>query len=287
MTAAFKQPDLAQFPQLVERCWRDVRIAASFLTCLPVTLPASEGTAASASGADTDEEARAETSLGQAWLAEASGMFPLIGVLIGSAASLTMLLAYQINLHPLACALIAVLTSVLLTGALHEDGLADFADGLGGGRTIERRLAIMRDSRIGTFGTLALVFSIGLRATLISQQTSFENAALAVIAAAVLSRAALPAVMRWLPPARTDGLAFMAGTASPTQVTTAVSLACVVALILLGIGPAITAVACAVLAAMIIALIAKRRLGGQTGDVLGAVQQTVEVFVLAAIAASE
>lgn len=287
MSAAFKQPDLAQFPLLVERCWRDVRIAASFLTCLPVTLPANDGAAASASGVNTDDEARAGTGSYQGWLAEASGMFPLIGVLIGSAASLTMLLAYQINLHPLACALIAVLTAVLLTGALHEDGLADFADGLGGGRSIEQRLAIMRDSRIGTFGTLALVFNIGLRTTLISQQTSFENAALAVIAAATVSRAALPAVMRWLPPARTDGLAFVAGTASPTQVTTAISLACVVALILLGIGPAIAAVACAVLAAIIIALIAKRLLGGQTGDVLGAVQQTVEIFVFAAIAASE
>lgn len=287
MTATFKQPDLAQFPRLVDRCWRDIRIAASFLTCLPIKPPAEEAEAASAAGAEAGEGRPEEAGRSETWLADASGMFPVIGVLVGSAASLTMLLAYQINLHPLACALIAVLTAVLLTGALHEDGLADFADGLGGGGTIERRLAIMRDSHIGTFGTLALVISIGLRATLISQQISFQNAALAVIATAAVSRAALPAVMRWLPPARTDGLAFLAGKASPTQVTTAISLASITAVVLLGIGSAIAAIACAVLGTLIIATIAKRLLGGQTGDVLGAVQQTVEILVLAAIAASE
>src|SRR5574338_27075 len=93
------------------------------------------------------------------FLAAAAGLFPLIGVGIGTCAALALLASFHIGLHPLACAMIALAVAALVSGALHEDGLADFFDGLGGGRTPEQRLAIMGDSRLGSFGGLALVFA--------------------------------------------------------------------------------------------------------------------------------
>ena len=167
--------------------------------------------------------------------------------MIGLVAGLALLGAFQLGLHPLACAFIALATSIALTGALHEDGLGDFADGLGGA-TRQDRLAIMRDNRIGTFGTLALLFGVGIRAAILSGLTSPEAAALALITAAAISRAVLR-VMRWQRPARADGLAAGVGAPANADVATAAALALLIALFAVGFWASLLAAIVAGLAA--------------------------------------
>src|ERR1700760_415860 len=129
--------------------WRDEFLAAfTFLTRLPL--------------------GSAHTDVPPPSLADASGAFPLVGLVIGAIGGIAYAIASALALPALAAALIAIAATALITGALHEDGLADTADGFGGGATREMKLEIMRDSRIGTFGVLALIFSIGLRAIAIA-----------------------------------------------------------------------------------------------------------------------
>lgn len=271
--------DLAEASTLIEGFWRQLRIATTFLTRLPTG--AAVGSIAEPAAAAPAEDAAPGA------LAAASAWFPVIGVGIGAIAALALLVTSELGLHPLACGLVAVAVAVALGGAMHEDGLADFADGIGGGQTPGERLDIMRDSRIGTFGTLAVVFSISLRATLLSQFSSLATAAAALIAAAALSRAAMPPVMRWIRPARADGLAFTAGQPQPAQITAAIAIAVLVTLVALDLRATVAACAAAAVAAAAVALLARRALGGQTGDVLGSVQQLAEIVALAAVAAAE
>ena len=186
-------------------------------------------------------------------------------------------------LPPLAAALVAVLAGVLLTGALHEDGLADTADGLGarGGR--DKRLEVMRDSRSGAYGVLALVFSIGLRGAALAAAPSALAGLGALVAAAAWSRALIPAAMQIMPPARADGLGAGAGQPDATIAATAAMLGIALALAGLGLAAPL-AVLAALAAAWGVVVLARRQLGGFTGDVLGAIQQCAEAAMLLAAA---
>ena len=218
-------------------------------------------------------------------VAEASWAFPAVGAGIGMVAAIVLFLASSFNLGEGSAALLALVTAGLVTGALHEDGLADTADGFGGGRTRDDKLAIMRDSRSGAYGVLALIFSIGLRAAALIAIGSPIEAGLALIAAHTASRAALPVAMRWLPPARLDGLGAMAGTPGLVAMLAAVATGIFVALGMLG--PIRGAVALIVMGAATAAtaMLAKRQIGGYTGDVLGAIQQIGEITMLLVAAA--
>jgi adenosylcobinamide-GDP ribazoletransferase len=270
--------DFSGASAVVDRSWRDLRTATAFLTCLPVQPPPQPANDDTVGGLPAFDPA--------GYLAPATGVFPVIGLAIGIISALVFVLTFLIGLNPLACALIALAVSAGLTGALHEDGLADFVDGLVGGHSPVQRLAIMRDSRIGSAGALAIVFSVGLRAVLLGQIASLMTAVAALIVAGTASRAALPAVMRWIPPTRDDGLAREAGRPQPTQVTIALAIPVVVAFAGLHLGSAVAAIGCAAVGAAAVAILARRMVGGHTGDVLGAVQQAVEVLVLAAVAAA-
>ena len=126
-----------------------------------------------------------------------------------------------------------------MTGALHEDGLADVADGFGGGRDKMAKLAIMRDSRLGSYGVLALIFSVGLRWSALVALADPLAVGLALMSAGALSRAAVPAVYGWLDPARVDGLAAGLGGPPGTRVVMAAVLgACIAGLLLAGLRPA-------------------------------------------------
>jgi Cobalamin-5-phosphate synthase len=288
-------PDPVRQPSFIERSWQDFCVAVSFLTVLPLASLAFPPT--TADDGETDEQDESDAAIdtppplstaqtGQGFLVRASALFPLVGVGVGTIAGLALLASFHIGLHPLACALIALVASAIITGGLHEDGLADFFDGVGGGRTVERRLEIMRDSHLGSFGAMALVFGVGIRASILTGVFSPDTAALVVITGATLSRAALPGMMRWLPPARADGLAAAAGSPGPTQIAIATLIAVVTALLTIGFWPAMSALAAAIIAAVIFALVARRLVGGQTGDVLGAAQVIVETAVLGAAAAT-
>jgi adenosylcobinamide-GDP ribazoletransferase len=168
---------------------------------------------------------------------------------------------------------------ICTTGALHEDGLADVADGFGGGRTREDKLRIMRDSRIGSYGALALVLALLARAGALVALADPSDVLAALVAAGAVSRAALPAVMAISPQARADGLAAAAGRPHPLRAAAAALVAALLAILLLG-----QAAPAALLAgaggALAVALLARRQIGGYTGDVLGAAQQLGEIGVL-------
>jgi adenosylcobinamide-GDP ribazoletransferase len=213
-------------------------------------------------------------------VAEASWAFPVVGAGIGMIAAIVLFLASMCGLGETASALLALVAAGFTTGALHEDGLADTADGLGGGRTREEKLAIMRDSRQGTYGILALILSIGLRAAALASIPGPIEAGLALIAAHAASRATLPIVMRWLVPARDDGLGAAAGTPGPIAMLVALAIGIFVAIGMLGPvrGPVALVLMGMPVAAM--AALARRQIGGYTGDVLGALQQIGEIVML-------
>jgi adenosylcobinamide-GDP ribazoletransferase len=217
--------------------------------------------------------------------------FGVAGVLIALPAAAVLAVALAVDATPLLSAFIALAALTLITGALHEDGLADTADGLGGGRNRDRMLEIMRDSRIGTYGACALVISFGLRAAALASVGTLHpplTVALGFLSAAMLSRTAMVWHWRTLPPARSDGTAASAGRPEQDAVRVAIALAILFTLVLvwpsMGLGAAGAALAAAGLAAWGASRYIQSRLGGHTGDTIGATQQCCEIAVLCALA---
>jgi adenosylcobinamide-GDP ribazoletransferase len=212
--------------------------------------------------------------------------FPLVGACVGLAGAGGAYLADALRLPTLASALIAVAATALLTGALHEDGLADTADGLGGGATRERKLEIMRDSRSGVYGVLALVLSVALRAAAIAALLPAGHLLGALVASHAVSRGVLPALIYALEPARSDGLGAAVGRPDEPAVLWSLGIAAALALLGLGLGGGLVALAATSLAVAGVAALARRQIGGYTGDVLGAAQQIGEIVMLLSAAAS-
>ncbi|MEM8848774.1 MAG: adenosylcobinamide-GDP ribazoletransferase [Pseudomonadota bacterium] len=216
--------------------------------------------------------------------ARAAWAWPLIGAGIGLAIAAVGTAALAVGLHPGLAAGLALATGITVTGALHEDGLADLADGFWGGFDKDRRLDIMRDSRIGSYGVIALGLSLILRWALIGAALETDHAIWILVAAGAVSRAPMAALMRWLPPARPDGLSKDVG--RPSSMILWVGLA-ISGLTLLpqGPGPALLTVGLVAATAFGLGLLARAKIGGQTGDVLGACQQLAEIATLAALTA--
>jgi adenosylcobinamide-GDP ribazoletransferase len=171
-----------------------------------------------------------------------------------------------------------------LTGAMHEDGLADTADGLLGGRTRAARLSIMKDSRIGTFGALALILTVLMRWQGLTVLLSFDHGIM-LIGVMALSRLPMALIMAALPHARTDGLAVLTG--RPEGATLAAAAALAVVLVALTSGPISPLLLLAALVtATLVGALAAARIGGQTGDVLGAAALLSEAVLLALAAGS-
>jgi adenosylcobinamide-GDP ribazoletransferase len=245
----------------------DIAVAGAFLTRLPFRPKGNAGGNAHASD-----------------LSRAMRAFPLIGALVGGIAGGGLWLAAQADLHPLACAFIGLIIAAGVTGALHEDGLADVADGMGG-YDRERRLEIMRDSRSGAFGVLALILAIGLKAAILAGLPGPGLAWGAFVAAAALSRAVMPVCMIILTPAREDGLGQGAGRPEMSEIAQALAIGGIVAIAVLGWGLGLGAMLAALAAVLLTGWLARARFGGYTGDVLGAVQQSAEIFILIVVGA--
>jgi adenosylcobinamide-GDP ribazoletransferase len=211
--------------------------------------------------------------------------FPLVGALVGLL-GFAVLWGSASVLPAAAAAGLALAAMVWATGALHEDGLSDVADGFGAHVSRERALEIMRDSRIGAFGAVALVLSLGLRwSALAALAAAAEPVALAaaLAGAAAAGRAGMLVAARMLAPARPGGLGAALGP-GPGAGALAGGLATAAA-IALAAGPAgLGALAAAALAAGGVIRIARRRIGGHTGDVLGAVSVAAETAALLAFA---
>ncbi|WP_287443478.1 adenosylcobinamide-GDP ribazoletransferase [Thalassospira sp.] len=205
--------------------------------------------------------------------------WPLVGLLLAGFAMLPAMLVYSLTANILIFAIIASAGMVLLTGSMHEDGIADCADGFGGGFERARKLEIMRDSQIGTYGVVALILCFGLRLILLSAAGDAGQAAILFLVMAITSRAAMPVVMHILPPARDDGLGKGAGTPSVMMVGLGVGLALILSLVLSGLFATLAIFMGGLLAVGIVAAVAKWQIGGQTGDVLGATQIVTELFV--------
>ncbi len=218
---------------------------------------------------------------------------PLAGAVIGAIGALVLGLAHVLGFGPALSAALAVAAIVAITGALHEDGLADTADGFWGGHTRERRLEIMRDSRIGSYGASALGLSLVLR--VLALATVLERAgplaaATALVTIAALSRTAALDVMLALDLARTSGASHAVGRPLPGTIATAWGLCAALALVLglaggLPPGGLALAFGAAALAAWGMTALSRARLGGYTGDVVGATQQAAEIAALLALLA--
>ncbi|HVL72839.1 MAG TPA: adenosylcobinamide-GDP ribazoletransferase [Beijerinckiaceae bacterium] len=215
-------------------------------------------------------------------------LLPIAGAIIGAVGGAVLVGALALGLGPLLAAALAVTATTLATGAFHEDGLADTADGFGGGTTPERRLEIMRDSRIGAFGGTALVLAFGLRIaaiTELAQRLDLAGAFAAFVIVAALSRCAALVLMMRLPPARMSGSSYAVGQPTRRTFVTAWALAAGLALAAaaatgLPLPGLILAFALAVGAALAMARAARRLVGGHTGDVAGATQQLAEITAL-------
>lgn len=239
----------------------DAAVALAFLTRLPV--PA---TGALSPGA----------------LGRSAAFFPAVGVLVGGVLGGTRLLA-DLVLPAGPATAIALLAAILVTGALHEDGLADTADGLGAHATRERKLEIMRDPRVGVFGAVALVGSLGLAWSLLSGLSGADCLRAAIIAH-TLGRWAMPVASALFVPARADGAGRMMIVTSGRLVAAtvpALAIACVAG----GLAAGLAAAGAALLTTAALGSYATRKVGGITGDVYGATAKLVELASLAAVVA--
>ncbi|PRX35098.1 cobalamin-5'-phosphate synthase [Meinhardsimonia xiamenensis] len=222
---------------------------------------------------------------GRARGAAAAWAWPLAGLVVGLIAALAGALALALGLPAGLAAAAALGVQVMVTGAMHEDGLADCADGFWGGWSRERRLEIMRDSRIGSFGVLALVLTVIARWSALAALFAAGSVAAPLLAAAALSRAAMAAIMALLPGARSDGLSASVGRPAARIVWWALGVAALAAVLFTGLSGLLAGGTAAALGAVGVAALARARIGGQTGDVLGAGQQMSELAALAAFAA--
>ena len=207
---------------------------------------------------------------------------PLAGALIGAGTAATLALALAIGLPPLPASAFATAAGVAFSGALHLDGLADVADGFGGGRDRNAKLAIMRDSRLGTYGGAAIALALIARVTLAAalvERLGAEGAACALVAGAALARplAFLPTLS--LDPARTDGLG-RGASPKAASVGLGVGLAAIAALLLGGMAAGLAAIALSCAAAAAVTALAGRQIGGHTGDVCGAAAEIAEIAAL-------
>ena len=206
--------------------------------------------------------------------AECVWAYPLVGVAVGLLAAGVLWLGRMAGMPQPVAALWALAAASLVTGALHEDGLADTVDGFGGGRTREGKLAIMRDSRVGSYGALAMVFSLALRAAPLAVSARPEHA---LLMASVLGRGAMLLPVLLLQPARLDGLGAPLRDTGRGQVMAGLAVSAVAAWAAPWAGLA------ALAAGLAAASLARRQVGGYTGDVLGATEVAAECAALAAL----
>ncbi len=232
----------------------DIAAAFSLLTRLPVPV---------------DHARAGERGAAAAWA------FPLVGAALGLAAGTLGWALLSAGVSAGMAAVFVIAAQVVMTGAMHEDGLADMADGMGG-FTVEKRLEIMKDSRIGAYGAIALGLALLARQAGIAA-ISAADLPLALAALGAGSRALMVVLMAWLPNARAQGLSAAAGKPDALPALIIGLFACLLAF---GWGGFWVFTGMALTVALV-ALVAKARFGGQTGDILGASQQSAEIIGLA------
>ena len=233
--------------------WADIPAAIGLLSRIPVRV---------------DEAWAKERGPQQCWA------FGLVGLVLGLVSSICAWIGLALDLNPLAVGILIVASVTFVSGAMHQDGLADTLDGFWGGWTRMQRLEIMKDSHIGAYGVLGLVIVVGLQAALYGQL--IQKTILPIIGIMVMSRAVMVPVMAILPNARGSGLSSQIGRPKIVTAWLAMGLGSILAIVT----GAWAAILGASIAAIIVALIANQKIKGQTGDILGATQQTAELTSL-------
>ena len=221
-----------------------------------------------------------------AWLDRSAKYFPLVGAIVGIIGGTVIIAATVVLPQPLPM-LLGLAAAIAVTGAFHEDGLADTADGLGGGQTRERRLEIMKDSRIGTYGTVALISMLAIKATAMTQigPILMVFAFIAAHAAARLASVIAMRMMDYAGDLETAKAKPLATSITPGELAVAALFGILPGLLLLSFATLTISLVVASIAAFIIARQAQRLIGGYTGDVLGAIEQVFETAFLVAVAA--
>ena len=244
---------------------RLVLVAVQFLTRIPVPDP----------GFREDD------------LRRATAAFPLVGALVGGVGALVAAVLWPV-VTPVVAVLLLTAAEIAVTGAFHEDGLADTFDGLWGGWTVQRRIEIMRDSRLGTYGATALLLALGLRVAAlagIALEQGLGGVVVATLCGHVLGRAAILVVVRLLPPADDGGSG--ARVADPLGAV-GLAVAGATTALVLGVGLGTQAWVPVLVAGPVVAGAAatwRAKLGGVTGDTLGATEQLVHLATLVSVAA--
>jgi len=213
-------------------------------------------------------------------VARASWAWPLAGAFVGVIGACVYWATATAGVPILAAAGLAVAATLLATGCLHEDGLADTADGFGGASSRERKLVIMSDSRIGAYGACALIMSLLLRIAAIASLGDPLLVVPVLIAAHAAARASMPVLMLLTPSARGEGLAAEAARPPVFSVVVAVLLGMLALIAGLGIRQGLVALLLIAGAVVFIRWLCLRQIGGQTRDVLGALEQISEILVV-------
>lgn len=243
--------------------WSDVPAALGLLTRLPIKVNA---------------EAAMQRGAASAWA------YPLVGLVVAAVTLLIIAAVDWLGLGSLTLAVICLAVPIILTGAMHEDGLADSADGLWGGWDKARRLEIMKDSQIGTYGVLALGLILLFKFSALSTLMLHDYFWAAVIVSATVSRAAMLVLMTLMPNARDGGLSRSVGRPSHSTMLLGCGLAIAVSFILAPWQAPAVLITVAV-GTLACAAIANTKISGQTGDILGATQQITEALALLAFVA--
>lgn len=212
-------------------------------------------------------------------LAAAIWAAPIAGLAVALIGAAVYAVGTRLGLAAGPASVLAVASTLLATGCLHEDGLSDVADGFGGGKTRDRKLEIMRDSRIGAYGACALGLSLLIRWSVLSELATSVQVLFALVAAHAGSRGLLGAFMHLLPAARSDGLSAGAGTVSAETAVLGAALGAL-ALLALGLGGAVFALVLLGLLFAAFRALCLNQIGGQTGDTAGALQQLSEITIL-------
>lgn len=210
---------------------------------------------------------------------ESAWAWPVAGAIIGALTAAVGMVC--LPLGPAIAAAIALGAQIMITGAMHEDGLADTADGLWGGWDKKRRLEIMKDSHIGTYGVMALLIITLIRWSALTALLA-AGQWVAIIAIAAISRAPMAVLLAILSNARGTGLSQSVG-AIPTRSAQLAVLIGIAFALLLGWHGIMAAIAVSVVVTSLM-ILAKKKIGGQTGDILGASQQLAEAAALGVIA---
>jgi len=244
--------------QYLQREWQVFLLAVGFLTRIPIP---------------------ADPDFSDEKLNGASRYFPAVGLLVACAAALVFVAAVAIFNNSLIAVLLSMASSILLTGAFHEDGFADSCDGFGGGWRAEDVLRIMKDSRIGTYGAVALVLVLGLKAAALSAMPSTGLVVSALLWAHIVSRWLATSYLLDLNYVRGEGKSKPLATTMPLSHWLWSGLPVLILFIFTDMPPLLPL--CLVLLVFRFAFAAylRRRIGGYTGDALGAAQQVIEIII--------